>query len=40
MQFWEDVESGLDNVQTVYEEAGLDIDRIRAFSKRYVRNII
>lgn len=29
MQFWEDVEEGLQNVETVYKEQNLDIDRIK-----------
>lgn len=33
MQFWEDVEDGLNDVATVYEEQGLNIDRIRAFAQ-------
>lgn len=34
MQFWEDVEDGLDAVQSTYEEEGLDVERIRGFVKR------
>jgi hypothetical protein len=35
MQFWEDVEEGLDDVAQFYVESkGEDIDRIRAFGKR------
>lgn len=36
MQFWEDVEDGLDDVQNVYASKGQDIDRIRTFGKRRV----
>lgn len=31
MQFWEDVEDGLNDVETVYGERNMDIDRIRNF---------
>lgn len=34
MQFWEDVEDGLDDVEQVYAAKGMDIDRIRKFGKR------
>lgn len=34
MQFWEDVEEGLDDVEEVYASKGQDIDRIRMFGKR------
>ena len=36
MQFWEDVEEGLDDIQDFYAKQGQDIDRIRTFGKRYV----
>lgn len=36
MQFWEDCEEGLNDVEQVYAAKGLDIDRIRAFGKRCV----
>jgi len=32
MQFWEDVGDGLNDVETVYNEDGLSIERIRAFA--------
>ncbi len=32
MQFWEDVDDGLNDVATVYEEEGQNIDRIRTFA--------
>ena len=32
MQFWEDVEDGLNDIATVYNEKNLDIDRIREFA--------
>lgn len=36
-QFWEDVESGLDDVEDYYlNQKGLDIDRIRQFGRRCV----
>jgi len=36
-QFWEDVESGLDDIERYYrEKRGLDIERIRQFGRRYV----
>ena len=34
MQFWEDVEDGLDEIESAYEEEGLGIERIRDFVKR------
>lgn len=33
MQFWEDVDATLNDVEVVYEEKGLDIERIRGFAK-------
>ena len=34
-QFWEDVESGLDDIEEFYKsKKGLDIDRIRQFGRR------
>lgn len=33
LQFWEDVDDGLNDVETVYAERGFDIDRIRAFAQ-------
>lgn len=33
MQFWEDVDDGLNNVEMVYKEKNLDIDRIRNFAQ-------
>lgn len=34
MQFWEDVDDGLVDVEQVYAAKGQDIDRIRTFGKR------
>ena len=34
MQFWEDVDEGLDGIESFYAKKGQDIDRIRTFSKR------
>jgi hypothetical protein len=34
MQFWEDVEDGLDGIEEFYRKKGQDIDRIREFGKR------
>jgi hypothetical protein len=34
MQFWEDVDEGLIDVEQVYSAKGQDIDRIRKFGKR------
>jgi hypothetical protein len=34
MQFWEDVEDGLDDIEKFYAKKGQAIDRIRQFSKR------
>ena len=31
MQFWEDVDDGLDDIESFFAKKGLDIDRIRAF---------
>ena len=36
MQFWEDVDDTLNDVEVVYEGKGLNIDRIRDFAKRSV----
>jgi hypothetical protein len=37
MQFWEDVDKGLDDIENFFEKnKGQDIDRIRQFTKRYV----
>jgi len=33
MQFWEDVDTGLDDVEAFYATNGLDIDRVRQFAK-------
>ena len=33
MQFWEDVEEGLDGIETFYAKSGESIDRIRQFGK-------
>ncbi len=33
-QFWEDVESGLDDIERYYRERGGNIDRIRRFGMR------
>ena len=37
MQFWEDVESGLDDIENFYAKKGQSIDRIRQFGKRLVQ---
>lgn len=34
MQFWEDVDDGLVDVEQVYAAKGQDIERIRTFGKR------
>lgn len=34
MQFWEDVDEGLVDIEQVYVSRGEDIDRIRTFGKR------
>ena len=34
MQFWEDVEDGLDDIENFYAKKGQSIDRIRQFGKR------
>jgi hypothetical protein len=34
MQFWEDVEDGLDDIANFYAKKGEDIDRIRQFGRR------
>ena len=36
MQFWEDVEEGLDNIEEFYKKRGENIDRLRQFGKRQV----
>jgi len=33
MQFWEDVDAGLDDIDNFYAKKGQDIDRIRTFAK-------
>lgn len=33
MQFWEDVDAGLDDIENFYAKKGEGIDRIRVFSK-------
>ena len=33
MQFWEDVDSGLDDIENFYAKKGQDINRIRTFAK-------
>ncbi len=33
-QFWEDVEDGLNDIETYYRERGGNIDRIRRFGMR------
>lgn len=35
MQFWEDVEDGLNDIEVFYAKRGQNIDRIREFGKRY-----
>jgi hypothetical protein len=37
MQFWEDVDKGLDDIENFFAKKGQDIDRIRQFAKRCVR---
>jgi hypothetical protein len=37
MQFWEDVDKGLDDIEAFFAKKGQDIDRIRQFTKRCVR---
>ena len=39
-QFWEDVETGLDDIESYYEKKGLDIDRLRQFGRRYVHIVL
>jgi hypothetical protein len=34
MQFWEDVEDGLTDLESFWAKQGLDVDRIRTFAKR------
>lgn len=34
LQFWEDVEEGLDDIENFYKKKGQSIDRIRQFGKR------
>lgn len=34
MQFWEDVEEGLDDIEDFYAKKGQSIDRLRVFGKR------
>ncbi len=34
MQFWEDVEEGLDDIESYFRKKGQNIDRIRQFGKR------
>lgn len=34
IQFWEDVDNGLDEIENFYAKKGQNIDRIRTFSKR------
>ena len=34
MQFWEDVEDNLDDIESVYKEKGMDIERLRGFARR------
>jgi len=34
MQFWEDVDEGLDDIENFFVKKGQDIDRIRQFVKR------
>lgn len=33
MQFWEDVDTGLNDIENFYAKKGQDIDRIRTFAK-------
>ena len=34
LQFWEDVETGLADIESFYEKKGLSIDRIKQFTQR------
>jgi hypothetical protein len=34
LQFWEDVEEGLDDIENFFEKKGQSIERIRKFGKR------
>lgn len=36
LQFWEDVDEGLDEIENFYRKTGQNIERIRQFSKRFV----
>lgn len=36
LQFWEDVDTGLTDIENFYAKKGQDIDRIRIFAKTYV----
>lgn len=40
LQFWEDVEDGLDDIGEFWGKQGQSIDRIRTFGKRYVMLLI
>jgi hypothetical protein len=40
LQFWEDVDIGLRDIEDYYEKNGQDIQRIRKFVSRYVLNSI
>jgi hypothetical protein len=39
MQFWEDVEDGLDDIEDFYNKQGANIDRIRQFGLRYAKKL-
>ena len=36
LQFWEDVDEGLDDIESFWEKKNKNIDRIRLFALRYV----
>ena len=39
MQFWEDVDEGLNDIEAFYQSSkGMDIDRVRRFAQRYVES--
>lgn len=39
LQFWEDVDGGLNDIENFFAKEGQDIDRVRQFAKRYVRTV-
>lgn len=39
MQFWEDVDEGLNDIEAFYQSSkGMDIDRVRRFTQRYANH--